>query len=114
MAQIKQSEFARLLGVSRKTVTSWKAKSYLVFVGELVDVEASKKLLKKYRVGGLPAVTQAEVIESPGNRKSLYQVTKRVTKRPVFVPPETSPRRSREAWNLKPRNLSPAAPPIAA
>lgn len=69
MAQVKQSEFARLLGVSRKTVTSWKAKNYLVFVGELVDVEASKKQLKKYRVGGLPAVTQNEANESPGNRK---------------------------------------------
>jgi len=69
MAQVKQSEFSRLLGVSRKTVTSWKTKHYLVFVGDLVDVEASKKLLKKYRVGGLPSVTQNEASESPGNKK---------------------------------------------
>lgn len=69
MAQVKQSEFARLLGVSRKTVTSWKAKDYLVFVGDLVDVEASKKQLKKYRVGGLPTVTPGEASDSPGNRK---------------------------------------------
>lgn len=46
---MKQSEFARLHGVSRKTVTMWKARGWLVMNGENVDAEASNENIKRYR-----------------------------------------------------------------
>lgn len=71
MAVVNQAEFARLMDVSRKTVTTWKARNLLVLAGELVDVEASKKVLKKYRREGVPAVTSktaaARKTARPGN-----------------------------------------------
>jgi phage terminase Nu1 subunit (DNA packaging protein) len=57
MAQVNQAAFAALHGVSRKTVTAWKARGWLVLQGEQVDVEASDARLKKYRREGLPVVT---------------------------------------------------------
>ena len=38
---ITQANFARLHKVSRKAVTTWKQRGYLVFSGQLVDVEKS-------------------------------------------------------------------------
>lgn len=54
-----QAEFARMHAVSRKTATQWKARGWLVFQGDLVDVKASEALLKKYRRDG---VTQPEKV----------------------------------------------------
>jgi hypothetical protein len=63
MALVKQSEFARLCGVSRKTITTWKVRGWLTFEGDLVDVEASNETLKKYRRdGGALGVTQEETV----------------------------------------------------
>src|SRR5260364_273638 len=57
MAQVNQAAFAALHGVSRKTVTAWKARGWLVLQGDQVDVDASNARLKKYRREGLPVVT---------------------------------------------------------
>lgn len=50
---MKQSEFAALHGVSRKTVTTWKARGWLVFGADgEVDAEASNAPLappERYR-----------------------------------------------------------------
>lgn len=46
---MKQSEFAKLHNVSRKTVTGWKARGWLVMDGDEVDAEASNKNLERYR-----------------------------------------------------------------
>lgn len=46
---MNQSDFAKLHGVSRKTVTGWKARGWLVFTGDDIDVEASNRLLERYR-----------------------------------------------------------------
>lgn len=46
---MNQSDFAKLHAVSRKTVTGWKARGWLVFVGDDIDVEASNKLLERHR-----------------------------------------------------------------
>lgn len=54
MATVKQSEFARLHGVTRNTITKWKARRWLVMRGDRVDVDASNARLKKYRRDGLP------------------------------------------------------------
>ncbi|SFO04429.1 RNA polymerase subunit sigma-70 [Xenorhabdus japonica] len=46
---MNQSEFAKLHGVSRKTVTTWKARGWLVMTGDDIDVEASNALIERYR-----------------------------------------------------------------
>jgi hypothetical protein len=65
---MKQSEFAALHGVSRKTVTMWKERGWLVFAGDELDVDASNALVKKYRRDGVKAVTQKEEGNSQGNK----------------------------------------------
>ena len=73
---MNQSEFAALHNVSRKTVTKWKERGWLVFAGDDIDVEQSNALLKRYRRDGIPAVTQA----SKGNkRKTVTQAAAEVT-----------------------------------
>ncbi|XTZ40059.1 RNA polymerase subunit sigma-70 [Salmonella enterica] len=46
---MNQSEFARLHGVSRKTVTQWKARGWLVLEGDDIDVDASNANIERYR-----------------------------------------------------------------
>lgn len=77
---MNQSEFAALHGVSRKTVTKWKERGWLVFQGDDIDVDASNAYLKKYRRDGVPTVTQSVTQPAKGNkRKSVTQVAKGVT-----------------------------------
>ncbi|WP_434663487.1 hypothetical protein P5W99_24465 [Paraburkholderia sp. A3BS-1L] len=77
---MNQSEFAALHGVSRKTVTKWKERGWLVFAGDEVDVEASNKLLKRYRRDGVPAVTGPAAKTPKGNkRQPVTQAAKGVT-----------------------------------
>ncbi|WP_321865709.1 hypothetical protein [Paraburkholderia tropica] len=76
---MNQSEFAALHGVSRKTVTKWKERGWLVFAGDELDVDGSNELLKKYRRDGAPAVTSPVTQEATGNtRKSVTQVASEV------------------------------------
>lgn len=76
---MKQSEFAALHEVSRKTVTKWKERGWLVFAGDEVDVEKSNALLKKYRRDGIPTVTQSVTQTPQGNkRKSVTQAASEV------------------------------------
>lgn len=51
MALVSQAEYADRHKVSRKTVTMWKSKGYLVFQGRMVDVEASDVILRDKRLG---------------------------------------------------------------
>lgn len=77
---MNQSEFAALHGVSRKTVTKWKERGWLVFAGDEVDVEASNKLLKRYRRDGVQAVTSSAPKSPRGNKpQSVTQAAKGVT-----------------------------------
>lgn len=80
---MKQSEFAALHGVSRKTVTKWKERGWLVFAGDDVDVDASNALLKRYRRDGVATVTQATEGNSEGNSSEAPQ--QRVTRRSAKV-----------------------------
>lgn len=72
MALVNQAEIARRYGVSRKTVTKWKESNWLVMSGNLVDVEATDKVLKKYRPTTAKPVTpsRAKSAKKPpaGNR----------------------------------------------
>ncbi|WP_110947427.1 hypothetical protein [Pseudomonas bohemica] len=84
---MNQSEFAVLHGVSRKTVTKWKERGWLVFAGSAVDVEASNSIIAKYRRDGLEAVTQvSESVtqtklgnKNPASGKAVTPTAKRVT-----------------------------------
>jgi hypothetical protein len=72
MAIVSQSTFAKIMDVSRKTVTTWKAKNLLVMQGDQVDETASKKLLDKYRSPPAKSVTSARARVAkkppPGNK----------------------------------------------
>jgi len=46
---MNQSDFAKLHGVSRKTVTTWKARGWLVLVDDDIDVDASNANIERYR-----------------------------------------------------------------
>ncbi|MBK5145989.1 RNA polymerase subunit sigma-70 [Budviciaceae bacterium BWR-B9] len=46
---MNQSEFAKLHGVSRKTVTTWKARGWLVLDGDEINIEASNANIDRYR-----------------------------------------------------------------
>ncbi|QNB13445.1 hypothetical protein G5S35_17605 [Paraburkholderia tropica] len=77
---MNQSEFAALHNVSRKTVTKWKERGWLVFADDELDVDASNELLKRYRRDGTPAVTQPVTQASTGNkRKTVTQAASEVT-----------------------------------
>lgn len=61
---MNQSDFAKLHGVSRKTVTSWKARGWLVLAGDDIDVEASNANIERFR----KTVTRPEK-KSVGNKQ---------------------------------------------
>ncbi|ATW33131.1 RNA polymerase subunit sigma-70 [Candidatus Williamhamiltonella defendens] len=61
---MNQSDFAKLHHVSRKTVTTWKARGWLVLGGEDIDVEASNANIERYR----KSVTRSSKKEE-GNRQ---------------------------------------------
>ncbi|HEJ7812920.1 TPA: RNA polymerase subunit sigma-70 [Serratia marcescens] len=46
---MNQSDFAKLHSVSRKTVTTWKARGWLVLAGDDIDVEASNANIERFR-----------------------------------------------------------------
>lgn len=68
---IKQAAFAELHGVSRKTVTAWKQRGWLVMQDELVDVDASNARLKKYRAAGVDGVTSVQGNKRTGNKSAV-------------------------------------------
>src|SRR5258708_2563112 len=80
---MKQSAFAALHKVSRKTVTMWKSRGWLVFDGDEVNADASNALLKKFRRDGLGAVTQTVTPAKKGNKPpSVTQAANQVTLAP--------------------------------
>ncbi len=72
---MNQSAFAELHGVSRKTVTKWKERGWLVFAGDEVDVEPSNALLKRYRRDGIGSVTQTV---THGDKVTTKRASKKV------------------------------------
>lgn len=55
MTLVAQAQYALLHAVSRKTVTKWKDKGYLVIEGGLVNVEATDAILKDRSLGRFKA-----------------------------------------------------------
>ena len=67
---INQAEFARLMNVSRKTVTKWKERGWLVFSGDLVDVVETTEILKRYRAAGV--TSEGNKVTNQGNKVTHY------------------------------------------
>lgn len=83
---MNQSDFAKLHNVSRKTVTTWKARGWLVLAGEDIDVEASNANIERYR----KSVTRPDKKEEgnsqrnkPGNRSPGNKSGNKKTKEPA-------------------------------
>lgn len=75
MTLVNQSAFAELHKVSRKTVTKWKERGWLVFEDDQVNVEGSNFLLKKYRAAGIESVTSPAKGNKSGNKKKSVTPT---------------------------------------
>lgn len=67
---MNQADFAKLHGVSRKTVTTWKDRGWLVFNGDDLDVEASNANIEMHR----KTVTRPE----KKKKSSVIEVTLRL------------------------------------
>ncbi len=67
MTIVSQADYARLRGVSRKTVSQWKSQDRLVLRDGGVDVEATDELLARYRRGGLTGNTAKAGNSGAGN-----------------------------------------------
>lgn len=67
MTIVSQAEYARLRGVSKKTVTQWKQDGKLVLADGGIDVEASDAYLQKYRTAGLKRNDQGNAGNDSGN-----------------------------------------------
>lgn len=73
---MNQSEFAKLHGVSRKTVTTWKARGWLVLDGDEIDVDASNAMIERYRKTVTPDEKKLAA-SSQGNKKGNTSGNKR-------------------------------------
>ncbi len=76
MSIVSQAEFARLHGVSRKTVTTWKSRNLLVLQEDGIDVEASNAKLKNLRKGALPVTS---TVTREGNSVTQVGASQAVT-----------------------------------
>ncbi len=63
---MNQADFAKLHGVSRKTVTTWKARGWLVMEGDEVNVEASNANIETHRKTVTPP-EKKEIVRNRGN-----------------------------------------------
>lgn len=64
---MSQAQFSLIAGVSRKTVTQWKAKGFLVFNDDgAVNVDASIAILRDRGLGAFEAVTSTVTLEHDG------------------------------------------------
>ncbi|BCF96623.1 hypothetical protein PPGU19_011920 [Paraburkholderia sp. PGU19] len=93
---MKQSAFAELHGVSRKTVTKWKERGWLVFAGDEVDVEASNVNLKRYRRDGIGSVTQSVTQDGKVTAKRATKKSVTATDAEVTVRADETPARAAE------------------
>lgn len=78
---ITQAEFAKLMNVSRKTVTIWKQSGRLVMDGNKVNAEASKRLIEQ--TGGTRpdvaerhAAARSGKTENIGNSQQAFRAVK--------------------------------------
>ena len=72
---MNQSDFAKLHNVSRKTVTMWKSRGWLIMSGDDIDVAASNAQLEKYR----------KSVNRPSKNDALLPAKKNITPTPPVV-----------------------------
>lgn len=67
---VSQAQFATIANVSRKTVTQWKTKGFLVFESDgIVDVDASITVLRDRGLGNFGSVTPDPIEPPPPSSK---------------------------------------------
>jgi ribulose kinase len=81
--QVSQAEFAKLMDVSRKTVTTWKKRDRIIMIDDLVDVEASRALMTRYCSSGSKAYRGATKA-LPKSNNPAEQVTAAVYDPPAY------------------------------
>jgi hypothetical protein len=69
MALVSQAVFARMCKVTPKSVTKWKQEGRIVLQGNLVDVEATDVLMKRFRRKGSPIALTPEEAHATKNKK---------------------------------------------
>ena len=72
---MNQSDFAKLHNVSRKTVTMWKSRGWLIMSGDDIDVAASNAQLEKYR----------KTVNRPSKNDVIPPAKKNITPTPQVV-----------------------------
>lgn len=72
---MNQSDFAKLHNVSRKTVTMWKSRGWLIMSGDDIDVAASNAQLEKYR----------KTVKRPSKNDALPPARKNIPPAPPVV-----------------------------
>ncbi|HEB4940529.1 TPA: hypothetical protein R0J09_001108 [Klebsiella quasipneumoniae] len=72
---MNQSDFAKLHNVSRKTVTMWKSRGWLIMSGDDIDVAASNAQLEKYR----------KTVNRPSKHDALPPAKKNIAPTPPVV-----------------------------
>jgi hypothetical protein len=78
---VTQAEYAKLHGVSRKTVTKWKDGDYLILSEGKVDLEATDALLKEHRLGRF----REGVTSKQGNKSTPAKPRPASPPRPVRI-----------------------------
>ncbi|MBP6083480.1 MAG: hypothetical protein KA732_19690 [Providencia sp.] len=77
---MNQSDFAKLHGVSRKTITMWKSRGWLVIDGDEIDVDASNENIERYRKSpsALENKTKPKKVKKQPNDESPTQTAERL------------------------------------
>jgi hypothetical protein len=86
---VKCAEFARLMKVSRKSVSVWKNDDRLVMIDDRVDVAASRAKLEKYSSSGSKAYSGARGMAPQSNEATPVGNAPPVPSSPAWpgVPP---------------------------
>lgn len=105
--RMNQAAFADLAGVSRKTVTKWKQKGFVVVDDEgLVDVERSVALLRDRGYGNFADVTPAEPAVTPPEEAAAQELTAEELAARLIAAPEFQLLTHAEAERLKENYLA--------
>jgi len=96
MALVSQAKYAELHGVSRKTVTKWKASGYLTLTDSFVDVEASDIRLKEFGLGRFAKT----VTPSKGNKQGNSRPASNTGTKPAPSKPPPRPKTGDEEEDL--------------
>ena len=77
MTLVNLAEFARTHGASKQAASKWKAKKYLVFSGDLVDLEASDRNMQVAGKGRFGRRTAQSTKSTTASTSTIKETTRR-------------------------------------